>query len=240
MELVNVHSAAKIHDFTPMLAARNLQKSHGSLNVLKGVNLDVASGEAISIVGPSGAGKTTLLNLLSTLDRPDAGSVTFEANSGGRGVEVGRMGAAARAKFRNTHIGFVFQFHQLLPEFNALENVMLPALIGGKSEKDASKAALELLCELGLEPRLDHLPSALSGGEQQRVAVARAMINRPRIIFADEPSGNLDSESAAALHDLLFNLREKTGTALVLVTHNDTLAQRADRIITLKDGQIIS
>jgi lipoprotein-releasing system ATP-binding protein len=216
-----------------MLTARNLEKSHGPLKVLRGIDLDVYSSEVISIVGPSGAGKTTLLNMLSTLDRPDTGSVNFE------GLEVGRMRAKEQAEFRNAHIGFVFQFHQLMPEFTAIENAMLPALIGGQPEAAARHAAQQALCDLGLGARLEHLPSAMSGGEQQRVAVARAMINKPRIIFADEPSGNLDSESAAGLHDLLFDLREKTGTALVLVTHNDQLASRADRTITLRDGLIV-
>jgi lipoprotein-releasing system ATP-binding protein len=216
-----------------MLTARNLEKSHGPLKVLRGIDLDVYSSEVISIVGPSGAGKTTLLNMLSTLDRPDTGSVSFE------GLEVGRMRAKEQAEFRNAHIGFVFQFHQLMPEFTAIENAMLPALIGGQPEAAARHAAQQALCDLGLGARLEHLPSAMSGGEQQRVAVARAMINKPRIIFADEPSGNLDSESAAGLHDLLFDLREKTGTALVLVTHNDQLASRADRTITLRDGLIV-
>jgi lipoprotein-releasing system ATP-binding protein len=216
-----------------MLTARNLEKSHGPLKVLRGIDLDVYSSEVISIVGPSGAGKTTLLNMLSTLDRPDTGSVSFE------GLEVGRMRAKEQAEFRNAHIGFVFQFHQLMPEFTAIENAMLPALIGGQPEDAARHAAQQALCDLGLSARLEHLPSAMSGGEQQRVAVARAMINKPRIIFADEPSGNLDSESAAGLHDLLFDLREKTGTALVLVTHNDELASRADRTITLRDGLIV-
>lgn len=217
-----------------MLAARNLEKSHGALRVLRGIDLDLNSSEVISIVGPSGAGKTTLLNMLSTLDRPDSGTVSFD------GQEVGRMRSREQAQFRNAHIGFVFQFHQLLPEFTAIENAMLPALIAGRSEDDARNAAHEALSELGLAARLEHLPSAMSGGEQQRVAVARAMINKPRVIFADEPSGNLDSESAADLHDLLFDLREKTGTALVLVTHNDLLANRADRIITLRDGLVVS
>ena len=217
-----------------MLAARNLEKSHGALRVLRGIDLDLNSSEVISIVGPSGAGKTTLLNMLSTLDRPDSGTVSFD------GQEVGRMRSREQAQFRNAHIGFVFQFHQLLPEFTAIENAMLPALIAGRSEDDARNAAHEALSELGLAARLEHLPNAMSGGEQQRVAVARAMINKPRVIFADEPSGNLDSESAADLHDLLFDLREKTGTALVLVTHNDLLANRADRIITLRDGLVVS
>jgi lipoprotein-releasing system ATP-binding protein len=233
LKFVNVHSGAKIVDFAPMLTARNLEKSHGPLKVLRGIDLDVYSSEVISIVGPSGAGKTTLLNMLSTLDRPDTGSVNFE------GLEVGRMRAKEQAEFRNAHIGFVFQFHQLMPEFTAIENAMLPALIGGQPEAAARHAAQQALCDLGLGARLEHLPSAMSGGEQQRVAVARAMINKPRIIFADEPSGNLDSESAAGLHDLLFDLREKTGTALVLVTHNDELASRADRTITLRDGLIV-
>ena len=234
MEFVNVHSGAKIVDFAAMLAARNLEKSHGALRVLRGIDLDLNSSEVISIVGPSGAGKTTLLNMLSTLDRPDSGTVSFD------GQEVGRMRSREQAQFRNAHIGFVFQFHQLLPEFTAIENAMLPALIAGRSEDDARNAAHEALSELGLAARLEHLPNAMSGGEQQRVAVARAMINKPRVIFADEPSGNLDSESAADLHDLLFDLREKTGTALVLVTHNDLLANRADRIITLRDGLVVS
>ena len=215
-----------------MLHATGIHKAHGDLQVLRGVDVSLAGGEVVSIVGPSGAGKTTLLNVLSTLDRPDSGSVVVD------GIEVAGLRDKALARFRNAHIGFVFQFHQLLPEFNALENAMLPALVGGRSEAEAEAAAMARLEELGLAARAKHLPSQLSGGEQQRVAVARALVNDPPLLFADEPSGNLDSANADALHDLFFDLRERHGLTIALVTHNEGLADRADRQIRLRDGLV--
>lgn len=215
-----------------MLVATEIHKAHGDLQVLRGVDVSLAAGEVVSIVGPSGAGKTTLLNVLSTLDRPDRGSVVVD------GIEVAGLKDKALAQFRNAHIGFVFQFHQLLPEFNALENAMLPALVGGRSEAEAEAAAMARLEELGLAARAKHLPSQLSGGEQQRVAVARALVNDPPLLFADEPSGNLDSANADALHDLFFDLRDRHGLTIALVTHNEGLADRADRQIRLRDGLI--
>ena len=217
-----------------MLVATEIHKAHGDLQVLRGVDVSLAAGEVVSIVGPSGAGKTTLLNVLSTLDRPDSGSVVVD------GIEVAGLRDKALARFRNAHIGFVFQFHQLLPEFNALENAMLPALVGGRSEAEAEAAAMARLEELGLAARAKHLPSQLSGGEQQRVAVARALVNDPPLLFADEPSGNLDSANADALHDLFFDLRDRHGLTIALVTHNEGLADRADRQIRLRDGKVNS
>ena len=215
-----------------MLKATGIHKSHDDLQVLRGVDVSLSAGEVVSIVGPSGAGKTTLLNVLSTLDRSDSGSVWVD------GVELSGLKDKALARFRNAKIGFVFQFHQLLPEFNALENAMLPALVGGRSEAEAEAAAMARLQELGLEARAKHLPSQLSGGEQQRVAVARALVNNPPLLFADEPSGNLDTANADALHDLFFDLRDRHGLTIALVTHNEGLAQRADRQIRLRDGQV--
>lgn len=215
-----------------MLVASKIHKSHGDLEVLRGVDVSLDAGEIVSIVGPSGAGKTTLLNVLSTLDRPDSGSVVV------KGVDLANLKDKALAQFRNAHIGFVFQFHQLLPEFNALENAMLPALVGGRSEAEAEAAAMARLDELGLAARAKHLPSQLSGGEQQRVAVARALVNDPPLLFADEPSGNLDSANAGALHDLFFDLRDRHGLTIALVTHNEGLAERADRQIRLRDGRV--
>lgn len=215
-----------------MLKATGIHKSHGDLQVLRGVDVSLAAGEVVSIVGPSGAGKTTLLNVLSTLDRPDSGSVIVDD------IELAGLKDKALARFRNARIGFVFQFHQLLPEFNALENAMLPALVGGKSEAEAQSAAMARLEELDLAARAKHLPSQLSGGEQQRVAVARALVNDPPLLFADEPSGNLDSANADALHDLFFDLRDRHGLTIALVTHNEDLAERADRQIRLRDGAI--
>lgn len=214
--------------------ATGIHKSHDDLQVLRGVDVSLSPGEVVSIVGPSGAGKTTLLNVLSTLDRPDSGSVVVD------GVELAGLRDKALARFRNAKIGFVFQFHQLLPEFNALENAMLPALVGGRSEGEAEAAAMARLQELGLEARAKHLPSQLSGGEQQRVAVARALVNDPPLLFADEPSGNLDTANADALHDLFFDLRDRHGLTIALVTHNEGLAERADRQIRLRDGRIQS
>ena len=217
-----------------MLTATGIHKSHDDLQVLRGVDVSLNAGEVVSIVGPSGAGKTTLLNVLSTLDRPDSGSVVVD------GVELATLKDKSLARFRNAHIGFVFQFHQLLPEFNALENAMLPALVGGQSEAEAKAAAMDRLQELGLEARAKHLPSQLSGGEQQLVAVARALVNNPPLLFADEPSGNLDTANANALHDLFFDLRERHGLTIALVTHNEGLAKRADRQIRLRDGRVQS
>lgn len=214
--------------------ATGIHKSHDDLQVLRGVDVSLSAGEVVSIVGPSGAGKTTLLNVLSTLDRPDSGSVVVD------GVELAGLRDKALARFRNAKIGFVFQFHQLLPEFNALENAMLPALVGGRSEGEAEAAAMARLQELGLEARAKHLPSQLSGGEQQRVAVARALVNDPPLLFADEPSGNLDTANADALHDLFFDLRDRHGLTIALVTHNEGLAERADRQIRLRDGRVQS
>ena len=215
-----------------MLKATGIHKSHDDLQVLRGVDVSLSAGEVVSIVGPSGAGKTTLLNVLSTLDRPDSGSVVVDS------IELATLKDKSLARFRNAHIGFVFQFHQLLPEFNALENAMLPALVGGRSEAEAEAAAMARLQELGLEARAKHLPSQLSGGEQQRVAVARALVNDPPLLFADEPSGNLDTANADALHDLFFDLRERHGLTIALVTHNEGLAERADRQIRLRDGLV--
>ena len=215
-----------------MLQAEGLVKSYGNLTILKSVSLHIQAGEIVSIVGSSGAGKTTLLSLLGTLAKPDSGTIAFE------GTVLNTLNNRKLAAFRNLNLGFIFQFYQLLPEFTALENVMMPALIAGISKSDAQKKAKALLQELGLEQRSLNKPSALSGGEQQRVAVARALVNAPKIIFADEPSGNLDSLNAQKLHDLFFELRQKYGFTFVIVTHNTELAARADRQIQLIDGQI--
>ena len=217
-----------------MIQARNLVKRFGDLEVLRGVDLDVAEGEIVSIVGASGAGKTTLLQLLGTLDLPDAGEIRIGGQS------TAGLSRRALSRFRNENLGFVFQFHRLLPEFNALENVMMPAWIAGTSPADATPRASELLHELGLGHRLDHTPSELSGGEQQRVAVARALMNNPNVLLADEPSGNLDSENAAVLHDLFFDVRKRFGQTIVLVTHNEQLAARADRTLRMADGRFVS
>ncbi|MBP7167546.1 MAG: ABC transporter ATP-binding protein [Bacteroidia bacterium] len=215
-----------------MVIAQGLEKSYGSLHVLKGIDLTIQKGEIVSIVGASGAGKSTLLHLLGTLDMPDKGKISLN------GAEIQDLRGPALAKFRNKHIGFIFQFHQLLPEFTATENAMMPALIAGKSFAEAESAAVQLLEMLGLKDRLQHKPSQLSGGEQQRVAIARALINDPALILADEPSGNLDSENAKALHELFFELREKLKQTFVIVTHNQELADMADRKLVMKDGQI--
>lgn len=215
-----------------MLEARDIHKSFGNLEVLKGIDLAVQPGEVISIVGASGAGKTTLLQIIGTLLRPDKGSVAFD------GKDVTKLGDKALAQFRNKHIGFVFQFHNLLPEFNAVENVCMPALIAGRSMDEARQAALPLMEMLGVAARAEHRPAELSGGEQQRVAVARALINRPDVVLADEPSGNLDSQHAADLHQLFFDLRKQFNQAFVIVTHNPQLAEMADRKITISDGKI--
>lgn len=215
-----------------MLTAKGIIKSYGSLKVLKGIDLEIMEKEVVSIVGASGAGKTTLLQILGTLDRPDDGVVLF------KGQDVSKLNQRALASFRNRNVGFVFQFHQLLPEFTAIENVCIPALIAGKHRNDAEKRAAELLEFLGLGERLDHKPSQLSGGEQQRVAVARAIINNPSVIMADEPSGNLDTENKKELHKLFFRLRDTFGLTFIIVTHDPQLASMSDRIIRIKDGLI--
>lgn len=219
-----------------MIKAKNIHKYYGSLEVLKGVDLHIKKGEIVSIVGASGAGKTTLLQILGTLDIL---TNTNEGNLIVNGTETTKLSDKELAKFRNEHIGFIFQFHQLLPEFSAIENVCLPAFIKKTSKEMAEKRAKELLDFLGLSHRYHHKPAELSGGEQQRVAVARALVNNPSIIFADEPSGNLDSESADNLHNLFFELREKFGQTFVIVTHNEDLAEMADRKLTMVDGKIV-
>ena len=215
-----------------MISVKNVEKSYGTLQVLRGVNLDIAQGEIVAIVGKSGAGKSTLLHILGTLDRADKGEVMIN------GKNIAQLGNSQLADFRNQNLGFIFQFHHLLPEFSALENVTIPALIGGGNESKAKKRAAELLDYLGLSSRLTHKPTALSGGEQQRVAVARALMNNPAVVFADEPTGNLDSASSKDLHDLLFRLREDFKQTFVIVTHNDELAHLSDRILTMQDGVI--
>ncbi|MFD2550947.1 ABC transporter ATP-binding protein [Bizionia sediminis] len=220
-----------------MILAKNIHKYYNDLHVLKGVNLNIQAGEIVSIVGASGAGKTTLLQILGTLDQPSKkDSFTFKIN----GTDVANLSERGLAKFRNEEIGFIFQFHQLLPEFTAMENVCLPAFIKKTPKAQAEKRATELLDFLGLKNRYHHKPNELSGGEQQRVAVARALINNPKILFADEPSGNLDSESAENLHQLFFKLRDEFGQTFVIVTHNSDLANMADRKLTMVDGQIVS
>ena len=218
-----------------LLSAKKLNKSYGDLKVLNNVTLQVAKEEIVTIIGPSGAGKTTLLHILGTLDRPD---LNPESSLSLDGVDTTQLNEKAIAKFRNQQMGFIFQFHELLPEFTALENVCLPTWIFKKTAVDSPDKALELLERLGIKNRAHHKPSELSGGEQQRVAVARALINDPKIIFADEPSGNLDSENANQLHDLFFELRKERACSFVIVTHNKELAKRADRTIRLKDGHI--
>ena len=216
-----------------MIQATNIVKRFGDLEVLRGVDLTVKSGEIVSIVGASGAGKTTLLQILGTLDVPDSGEVSVDGES------TSGLSRRELSAFRNAHMGFVFQFHRLLPEFNALENVLMPAWIAGAPQRESRERAAQLLDDLGLGHRLDHNPFELSGGEQQRVAVARALMNQPSVLLADEPSGNLDSENAAKLHDLFFELRERHGQTIVLVTHNEQLAQRADRMLRMADGQFV-
>ncbi|MFP4845989.1 ABC transporter ATP-binding protein [Winogradskyella sp. PE311] len=219
-----------------MISAKHIQKAYKDLKVLKGVDLNISESEIISIVGASGAGKTTLLQILGTLDKPDYNTET-ELIINGQSIK--ELNDKALAKFRNKNIGFIFQFHQLLPEFTALENVCIPAFINNTSKTNAEKRALELLDYLGLKERIHHKPNSMSGGEQQRVAVARALINQPNIIFADEPSGNLDSESAEQLHNLFFKLRDEFKQTFVIVTHNQDLADMADRKLTMVDGKIV-
>lgn len=217
-----------------MIDIKNITKSFGSLQVLKGISLHINQGEVVSIVGPSGAGKTTLLQIIGTLEGADGGEIIIN------GKRIDKMGSMEQARFRNQQIGFVFQFHQLLPEFTALENVMIPALIAKKSKKEAQQLAVELLDYLGLKERANHKPNELSGGEKQRVAVARALINNPAVILADEPSGSLDSKNKAELHQLFFDLRDKFGQTFVIVTHDEELALLTDRTIHLKDGEVIN
>ena len=220
-----------------MILAKNIHKYYNNLHVLKGVDLHIKKGEIVSIVGSSGAGKTTLLQILGTLDFLDKNNTDSSLSINGEVINT--LKEKKLAKFRNENIGFIFQFHQLLPEFTALENVCIPAFIGGKNKTETEKKAKELLDFLGLSHRYQHKPTELSGGEQQRVAVARALINNPKVIFADEPSGNLDSESAENLHNLFFELRDKFGQTFVIVTHNETLADMADRKLVMKDGNIV-
>ena len=215
-----------------MIEIKDITKSFGELQVLKGVSLRVSQGEVVSIVGASGAGKTTLLQLIGTLDRPSSGDILFN------GCNLATMNSRQLAAFRNKHIGFVFQFHQLLPEFTALENVIIPAMIAGRSRSAAEKEAMELLALMGLQERAGHKPSQLSGGENQRVAVARALINRPDVVLADEPSGSLDSHNKEELHKLFFELRDKYGQTFIIVTHDEELARLTDRTIRMVDGVI--
>jgi len=216
-----------------VIQALNIEKSFGTLKVLKDISFTASEGEVVSIVGASGAGKSTLLQILGTLLRPESGSVTID------GTDILALKGDDLAKFRNRSIGFVFQQHNLLPEFTALENAMMPALIAGKSRKEAAEAAKKLLCELGLGERLNHKPSQMSGGEQQRVAVARALVNNPSVLFADEPSGNLDSNTKKELHQLFFDMRDKHGVTVIIVTHDRELAAMSDRVLEMKDGQFI-
>ncbi len=215
-----------------MIEIKGIKKSFGSLQVLKGIDLSINKGEVVSIVGPSGAGKTTLLQIMGTLDKADSGQLIID------GTDVAKLSMKQLAKFRNKHIGFVFQFHQLLPEFTALENIMLPALLGGTSKKEAKQRAEELLEFMGLTDRAKHKPNELSGGEKQRVAVARALVNHPSIILADEPSGSLDSQNKKELHQLFFDLRDRMGQTFIIVTHDEELAATTDHTIHLKDGMV--
>ncbi len=215
-----------------MIQLHGITKSFGSLQVLRGIDLQVSRGEVVAIVGPSGAGKTTLLQIMGTLDRPDGGEVIID------GQNVSRLSSTKLAHFRNKNIGFVFQFHQLLPEFTALENVMIPALIGGTGKREARQRAQELLEFMGLADRAEHKPNQLSGGEKQRVAVARALVNHPAVVFADEPSGSLDTHNKEELHRLFFDLRDRMGQTFVIVTHDESLASQTDRTIHMLDGRI--
>ena len=217
-----------------MLNGKNIYKRYGSLEVLKGVNIEINKGEVASIVGPSGSGKSTLLHILGTLDKADIGEVSMN------GTMVNSLNGKKLAAFRNKHIGFVFQFHHLLPEFTALENVCIPGWLAGRKKKEVEGKATELLKLLGLSERLENKPNQLSGGEQQRVAVARALINNPEIVFADEPTGNLDSANAKELHQLFFDLREKFNQTFLIVTHNEELAKLSDRVLYMKDGKIVN
>ena len=216
-----------------MIELHDIRKSFGTLEVLKGIDLTIRQGEIVSIVGPSGAGKTTLLQILGTLDRPDSGRVLFD------GIDVSGYKEKQLSAFRNRHIGFVFQFHQLLPEFTAVENVMMPALINGIGMGEARRRAMEMLDYLKLSDRASHKPSELSGGEKQRVAVARALVNRPQVILADEPSGSLDTHNKEELHRLFFDLRQELGQTFIIVTHDETLAATTDRTIHLRDGLVV-
>lgn len=216
-----------------MIKAENITKSFGDLQVLKGINIEIKKGEIVSIVGASGAGKTTFLQILGTLDKPDSGRIIFN------NIDVHGLNEKPLSRFRNQNIGFVFQFHHLLPEFTALENVCIPAFVARVPKNKAESRANEILTFLKLENRLDHKPNELSGGEQQRVAVARALVNNPEVILADEPSGNLDTQNKKELHELFFTLREKYNQTFVIVTHDINLAKMADRILTIKDGKII-
>ena len=216
-----------------MLQAKGIYKAYGALPILKGVDITVEKGEIVSIVGASGAGKSTLLHIIGTLDKPDQGSISID------GVDIHKLSAKKLSAFRNEHIGFVFQFHHLLPEFTALENVCIPAFIHGQGRAEAEAKAKELLELLGVSHRIDHKPAEMSGGEQQRVSVARALMNDPSIILADEPSGNLDSENAAALHQLFFDLRTKFQQTFIIVTHNEELARISDRTIHMRDGLVV-
>ncbi|MDD2563013.1 MAG: ABC transporter ATP-binding protein [Salinivirgaceae bacterium] len=213
-----------------MIEVQKVRKSYGTLDVLKGIDLKIGKGEVVAVVGPSGAGKTTLLQIIGTLDRPDSGRVFLH------GTDISMLNDQKLSEFRNQNIGFIFQFHQLLPEFNALENVCIPAMIHGKSLKESKIRALELLTQMGLQDRISHKPSQLSGGEQQRVAVARALMNNPSVILADEPSGNLDSVNRKELHQLFFKLRDIYGQTFVIVTHDNELAEMTDRRIIMRDG----
>lgn len=217
-----------------MILAREITKSYGSLKVLKGVSLDISKGEIVSVTGASGAGKSTLLHILSTIDRADSGSVMVD------GTDIRKLNDRQLANFRNRKVGFIFQFHHLLPEFTALENICIPALIAGTGRREAEQRAMELLDFLSLKERATHKPSELSGGEQQRVAAARALINRPAILMADEPSGNLDSANARQLHQLFFELRDKFGQTILIVTHNEELAAMSDRRLYMQDGLIVN
>ena len=216
-----------------MIQLQDITKSFGTLQVLRGINLQIEKGEVVAIVGPSGAGKTTLLQIMGTLDKPDTGKVLIQ------GKDVFRLSGSKLSRFRNEHIGFVFQFHQLLPEFTALENIMIPAMIGGAGKGEARKRALELLDFMKLTDRADHKPNELSGGEKQRVAVARALMNKPDVVFADEPSGSLDTQNKEELHRLFFELRDQMGQTFVIVTHDESLAAMADRTIHICDGVIL-
>jgi lipoprotein-releasing system ATP-binding protein len=217
-----------------MLSGKNIYKTYGSLEVLRGVSIEIEKGEVVSIVGSSGAGKSTLLHILGTLDKADMGSVSLN------GIEIQSLSSKKLADFRNKQIGFIFQFHHLLPEFSALENVCIPGWLAGRKKKEVEAKARELLEILGLQERLENKPNQLSGGEQQRVAVARALINNPSVVFADEPTGNLDSANAKELHQLFFELRNKFNQTFLIVTHNEELAQLGDRMLHMKDGKIIS